>query len=517
MTDRVQVRLEPLGRTLTVARGAGLKDLLFEHGVEFVCGGKGKCKSCRIRVLQGDLDCDERMIRLLPPEQREQGWRLACMCRVKGAVTLEIGHYQPVVLSDDRPLDHVPAEGFGIAIDLGTTTLVGQLLDLESGKTLAVGTALNPQTAHGSDVMSRVQLALSPEGALGLRSAIREKLGELVDNLLQTSGIDPGRLRDAVLVGNTVMHHLFCGIDISPLSHYPFRPEHPGEVQLGAAELGWRLPGSLRIRFLPCPGGFVGSDVLAGIAAAGLHRRPSPAVLVDIGTNGEIVVGSNAGLLCASTAAGPAFEGGRISSGMRAANGAIDSVKIEKGRLRCHVLGDTEPRGICGSGLVDAVAAALVLGVIEPSGRLAGGQSSFPLAGPVALTQGDIRELQLAKGAIAAGIEILLGRQGLGPDRVGTAYLAGAFGNYVDVQSALGIGIFPFPADRVEPAGNTALYGAKLLLLAGDEGARTVEQILAITEHLSLAADRGFQDVFVKQMGFPAAPGRDGENGEPSP
>jgi uncharacterized 2Fe-2S/4Fe-4S cluster protein (DUF4445 family) len=513
MSDRVTVLLEPLGRSLSVKRGAELKDILYEYGVEFACGGKGRCKSCRVRVLEGELEADERMARLLAPEELKGGWRLACMCRVSGPVTLEVAAYRAVILSDQRPLDFVPGDGFGIAIDLGTTTLVGQLLDLGSGKTLAVTTALNPQTAQGGDVMSRVQLALSAEGSGKLRSSIRGKLGELVAELVGTGGIEPNRLKSVVLVGNTVMHHLFGGIDIHSLSRYPFQPEHLGSVEMKASGLGWSLPEAVDIRFLPCLGGFVGSDVLAGIAATGLYRRQAPGGLVDLGTNGEIVIGDRSGLLCASTAAGPAFEGGRISMGMRAATGAIDSVTNEGGRLFCHVLGDAEPRGICGSGLVDAVAAGLGLGAIEPSGRLARGEKKLRLAGPVELTQGDIRELQLSKAAIAAGIEILLGRLGLDLGRIERVYLAGAFGNYVDVGSARSIGLFPFPAAMVEPAGNTALLGAKLLLLAGEDGERTIGEILGKTRHLSLAADPGFQETFVEQMGFPPPGDRSSADG----
>ncbi len=509
MSDLVQVRLEPLGKTLDVRRGVELKDILYEYGVEFACGGKGKCKSCKVRLLAGELAVEARMSRLLPAEEIERGWRLGCMCRVKEPVVLQVGASQAVILADHRSLDFVPGDGFGIAIDLGTTTLVGQLLDLATGAVLAVTTALNPQTAYGSDVMSRVQLALAQEGAARLVSSIRERLGELVTDLVRTAGIEPARLTGVVLVGNTVMHHLFGGIDVTPLSRYPFQPDHLHTIELQPARLDWSLPETVRVRFLPCLGGFVGSDVLAGILATGLHRRESAGVLVDLGTNGEIVIGDRNGLLCASTAAGPAFEGGKISGGMRAATGAIDAVRIQDGHLRYHVLGDVEPRGICGSGLVDAVAVGLELGAIEPSGRLAGGKGAMPLMPPVELTQADIRELQLSKGAIASGIEILSRRLGLEPARMERIYLAGAFGNYVDVESARSIGLLPFPATAIEPAGNTALAGAKLALLAAERLEPIIQEVREKTSHLSLAADADFHQIFVEQMGFPTGPNRE--------
>ena len=223
------------------------------------------------------------------------------------------------------------------------------------------------------------------------------------------------------------------------------------------------MPGNPAVRFLPCLGSFVGSDILAGLLATSLHEHDDLAALIDLGTNGEIVVGNRQRLLCASTAAGPAFEGARISMGMRAATGAISEVHAQDGKLHCHVLGNGAPRGVCGSGLVDAAAAGLDLGWISPKGRLANGES-LTLAPPVALTQWDVRELQLAKGAIAAGLRILLEQWGAQAIELAQVYVAGAFGNYINYASARRIGLLDFPAEKIQPAGNTALLGAKLAL-----------------------------------------------------
>jgi uncharacterized 2Fe-2S/4Fe-4S cluster protein (DUF4445 family) len=226
-------------------------------------------------------------------------------------------------------------------------------------------------------------------------------------------------------------------------------------------------------------------------------------VLVDLGTNGEIVLGNAERMLCASTAAGPAFEAGGIQMGMQATTGAIDQVAVADGGVRCRVLGDGVPRGICGSGLVDAVAAGLELGWVQPSGRLANGRRTLELAGPVHLTQTDIRQLQLAKGAIAAGIRILLGRLGAQPDDVLCVHLAGAFGNYVSHTSARRIGLIDFPDDKVEAVGNTALLGAKLALFGTDRAAYEFSDVRRRIEHLSLAADPDFMEVFVAETRFP--------------
>ena len=275
---------------------------------------------------------------------------------------------------------------------------------------LRVETALNPQARYGADVMSRLQYDLRQPGELG--RLIREALGRML-------GGEP--LREVLVAGNTAMHHLFCGLDVEPLTHAPFLSPTLGGYRFADSELGWPGPAE----FLPCLGGFVGSDLLCGIVATRLDEQTRPRALFDIGTNGEVVVGSAQGIVCASTAAGPAFEGGRIGAGMRAGAGAIDTVHVRDGGLDCHVIGGGAARGICGSGLVDAAACGVELGLIGANGRLTNADKRLPLADGVALTQGDIRELQLAKGAMAAGLRMLAG------GGVEKLCLAGAFGNYI--------------------------------------------------------------------------------------
>ncbi len=494
----IPIRLEPLGRTLELPAGTPLRDALFAYGVEFPCGGRGKCRRCRVRVLEGDLPPSPGEERILDPEEIRAGWRLACRAVATAPVTLEVGQWETTILADETEFQFTPREGTGVAVDVGTTTLVAQLLDLKTGHVLGVQTALNPQAAIGADVMSRVEAALAPEGAEKLTGAVRRAVGSLIASLEPDE-----RLREIVLVGNTVMHHLFCAIDVEPLSHYPFRPVRDGLETFRARELGWELPGDPVAQFLPCLGGFVGSDLLAGILAAGMDRRRDPMVLIDLGTNGEIVVAAEGRILCASTAAGPAFEGGRISAGMRAATGAIAEAALSDGRLIVHVIGGGEPRGICGSGLVDLAACGLALGKILPSGRFADGAREWPIAGRVSLLQRDVRELQLAKAAVAAGIRLLLERLKLETGRVGRLYLAGAFGNYVNRDSARRIGLIPFDLDRVEPAGNTALLGAKLALFRNLPHQRDFNALRRRVTHVPLADDPAFQDTYVDSMRFP--------------
>jgi uncharacterized 2Fe-2S/4Fe-4S cluster protein (DUF4445 family) len=332
--------------------------------------------------------------------------------------------------------------------------------------------------------MSRIQYDLRHPGEL--TAMIRQTLGQMLARLAG------GRTLEEVLIaGNTAMHHLFCGLSVKPLAAVPFLSPELGERCFGARELGW----GAQVRFLPCLGGFVGSDLLAGMVATHLHEQSATHALFDIGTNGEIVLGSRHGIRCASTAAGPAFEGGRISVGMTARAGAIDAVRVRDGAYECHVIGGQAARGICGSGLVDAAACALELGQVLPSGRLTGGVKTLRLTENVSLTQSDIRELQLAKGAMAAGLKILAGA----PPR--SIWLAGAFGSYIKEAAARAIGLLPQDA-AIQPVGNSALRGARMLLLTPTHRDALLVRLCALTRHVELAADPAFQDTFADCMAF---------------
>lgn len=500
MSNTVHIRLQPLGTSFAVPRGTPLQDVLFPYGVEFPCGGKGKCKGCRVRVVEGDLALTPEQERMLSAEDRAAGWRLSCQCRATSDLVLELAQWEAQILADAKGFAFSPRQGLGIAIDVGTTTLVAQLLDLERGDVIAVRTALNPQARYGADIMSRVGFAVAESGHARLVEIIRRQIGKMIDELLEAAQRQSESIVDIVLVGNTVMHHLFCDFTVEPLSHYPFEPEHLEGATLETGRLGWSLHGMPPVRFLPNIGGFVGSDILAGVYATGLHRSADINALIDLGTNGEIVVGTGSRMLCASTAAGPAFEGARISMGMRASTGAVSAVRIAEGKLECHVLGNVPPRGICGSGLVDAVAGSLELGMILPGGRMAGGVHSLALCDPVRLSQTDIRELQLAKGAIAAGVRLLLQEFPAEPAAVSRVELAGAFGNYVDTASARRIGLLQFSPDQIHPAGNTALLGARMALFANQAEFETLARRIT---HLSLSELPGFQDTYVEEMIFP--------------
>jgi uncharacterized 2Fe-2S/4Fe-4S cluster protein (DUF4445 family) len=306
-------------------------------------------------------------------------------------------------------------------------------------------------------------------------------------------------LQKLAIVGNTAMHHIFSGFDVSPLAQYPFDTPHLHATTFTTSELDWNFEVVGDITFFPSIGSFVGSDILAGIAATGMHKNDAYCALIDLGTNGEIVVGNKNQLICASTAAGPAFEGTNISMGMRATTGAISSIKIVDNQIKVNVIGNTAPKGICGSALVDAVAIFRELDLIGMFGEINSGENFLSLAGHVGLTQKDINEFQLAKAAIAAGLEILCKKLKIQLSDIQEVYIAGGFGNYINTQHLIQTGMIEVQEEQIRKMGNTALIGAKMFLFL--ENAIT-QEILSKTQHVNLESDAAFQDIYVDKMLF---------------
>lgn len=492
--ETIQIRLHPLGKVLRARKGSLLKDVLHEYGVEFPCGGKGSCGKCAVRILRGTVTPDSFHERRLKELKLDPDWRLACLSRCEGDLEVEVSQFETLIQADKTPFEFEPGTGLGVAVDLGTTTLVAQLVDLESGHILAVETSMNPQKKFGSDLISRLEAALSA-GTEELTGIIRTSIGKMVQSLCSERALELPRI---VIVGNTVMQHFFCGSDIRALSFYPFESPDLGLKRFTSRQLDWSVNCD-DISFYPSVGSFVGSDILAGIMATGMHLNEGYSVLIDLGTNGEIAVGNREKLLCASTAAGPAFEGARISRGMLATTGAVASVHSIKVSMSCRVIGDTEARGICGSGLIDAVGVMLDEGLIGEFGEILSGDGEVLICPGVSLTQKDIHEFQLAKAAIAAGIEILLNRLGIDGEEVTNLYIAGAFGNFINVGNVLRTGMLDFREEVIHQLGNTALMGARMFLF---KDYFAVDNILSITSHVNLESEEQFQDLYVEHMKF---------------
>jgi len=501
MAKKVSITLLPLNQSFEVAKDSQLHDILFSYGVEFPCGGHARCRGCRIRIKEGHLPITDSQKNILDDKELNEGWRLACEGRVQDDLIIELDQWKSDVLSDDSDFQFSPMHGFGVAIDLGTTTLAAQLVNRETGEVLAIETAINPQAKYGSDIMTRIDAASRLVKQNEMQLLIRSKINDMIIDLFHSSNENISRLKRIIIVGNAVMHNIFCGIDVEPMGYHPFEPVSNDLELYTPSELRWDLNEDVTIEFLPGVGSFIGSDILIGVWAKKIIESDGIKVLVDLGTNGEIMVGNKDKFLAASTAAGPAFEGAGISMGMRAATGAISTVMTRNGEIIPKVLGSEKARGICGSGLVDAISAYLDDGSIKADGRFLNGESIMVMD-PVVITQKDIRELQLAKGAIATGIRLLLKEFNAEEKDVSEVYLSGAFGNYISKRSARRIGLLNFPQKKITTAGNTALLGAKMALF-NKRKINNFYEIREKTTHLDLSMHPDFTDIFAELVNFP--------------
>ena len=461
-------------------------------------------------------DCSAEVLKTLPHALREHG----------GEAT--VASFGRRILSVEPGDTHLLT--FGLAVDVGTTSVVTTLMELGSGEQLASVSSLNPQAVFGGDLMSRIAFAQFDPGNLRkLQTRIIGLLNQHIEQVCRDSGVLAKWIYKVVIVGNTCMHHLLLGIDPSYVGLAPYAPVMRHPLTLAARELFLKVHPEARICLLPIVAGFVGADAVAVALATRMDESPEIRVAVDIGTNGEVLLGSREHLWACSAPAGPALEGAQIRHGMRAALGAIDRVGFDGSDLTLHTIGDAAAQGICGSGLIDAIAVLLEAGVIDWTGlidldhldRLApplrarvikrGDERAVILARPgesgstqeILLTQDDIRQVQLCKGAIASGAAMLQRIAGVPEDKVAELMLAGGFGNYLSISSAVRIGLIPaLPESRIRYVGNAALLGAQLALLSETERHRA-ETIARGIEHVSLAAHPDFQDVFVDCMNFP--------------
>jgi uncharacterized 2Fe-2S/4Fe-4S cluster protein (DUF4445 family) len=423
---------------------------------------------------------------------------------------------------------------YGVAFDVGTTTVVGSLLDLRNGEEVALASGMNPQTSFGDDVISRINY--SSQGAENLdqlRQSIVGTINNLLDQMCAESGVSRNDIYELSFAGNTTMEHLLCGLDVEPLGQVPFTPAHARALSLSAEELGVRAHPEAAAYIFPVIGGFVGGDTVACMLSSTLGTQITPddgaTLLVDIGTNGEIVLAANGKMFASSTAAGPAFEGARISCGMRATNGAIAKIVMDTD-LHYNVIGNVPAVGLCGSSLVDLSSGLLTAGIVDTTGRLLppdelpadlpealakrvtvddDGRASFLVAEddpahPVSLTERDIREMQLACGAIRAGITILMKNAGIEVGDITQVLLAGGFASFIRRSHALRIGLLPsgIEHDRIHYVGNASLTGARWALLSTDARQRA-EDCARQTEHVELSQDLDFQMQFAECMIFP--------------
>jgi uncharacterized 2Fe-2S/4Fe-4S cluster protein (DUF4445 family) len=402
---------------------------------------------------------------------------------------------------------------FGVALDLGTTTLAADLVDLAAGSVLGTAVGLNGQASFGADVVSRLTAAFKdPVRAASLRDAVLASINALISELGRAAGVRAEEIYETVVAGNTVMSHLFLGLPIDGLAVAPYAGVFSVAPPLPAGRTGLRVNPLGRVYLAPNLQSFVGGDVTAGLVATGLPTRPGNVLFLDLGTNGELVLKTNRGLTSTSTAAGPAFEGASISCGLAAQEGAVDKAVLRTdGTIAVETIGGGPARGVCGTGLIDLIAAFLRRGDLAADGRVLRSEKRLPFAPGQALSAADVREIQLAAAAVKTGMRALLAAEHLTVGDLDEVLVAGAFGNYLNVENAEAIGLIPrLPEGRVKFVGNTSLEGARALLLSGRERLRA-ESLSRDIRHLPLAQDEAFQQTFVESLSFkewPAPPCR---------
>lgn len=490
-----KITVFPEGKTVIAYKGERLLDVLARERffVTALCGGNGTCGKCKVRLLGGELDG-------VTPDG--EGYILSCHAFVKEDVSVYLPNDNAGGLTEFEE-NELGAEksGYGVALDIGTTTLAACLVELENGKTLKKVSALNPQSVYGADVLSRINAC--GEGKLGLlQELILDKTRELI------SALSGGKaITELCVSANTTMLHLFLGVDPKTIGAYPFTPVFTEEKAVSGASLG--LPVET-VRVLPSASGYIGSDITSGVATCGMDKTDTTALFVDIGTNGEIVLAHKGRLYAASTAAGPAFEGACIECGIGGVSGAINSVSVQNGEISFTTIDGDAPKGICGSGLIDLIAVLRSEELIDESGawddlvdspllsRLS--DDRFYLTENIYLSQGDIRQFQLAKSAISAGIETLFAENGIAPAEVQALYVAGGIGYYMNIDNALMLGLLPMLLKgRIYAKGNTSLAGARRCLLSEKERKR-VSEIASSAEIIELSFSKTFTDKYIENM-----------------
>jgi uncharacterized 2Fe-2S/4Fe-4S cluster protein (DUF4445 family) len=547
----------PGNQTIAVADGTNLLEAARKADVLIAapCDGSGTCGKCRVKIPTAQRqNFKEAPHDWLTQAERAEGWALACQSTVHGdlqvepdqcaddelkilsegqAVAVELDPWITKTLDASIAQTTVKAGGtvvaiepgdttqalFGVAVDIGTTTLVAALIDLRDGREIAVASSLNPQARHAQDVLSRIKLGSQPEGLQLLQGELIVELNRLIGEAAADAGISVHNIYDAVFSGNTTMLHLATGTNPASLGKYPYTPALQCGESVRAADIGLAIAPHGQVYLPPIMSAYVGADITSGILAAKLAELRGVTLFVDIGTNGEMVLAVNGQLTATSTAAGPAFEGMNIACGMRASRGAIELVSLAGNDIEIKTIANAAPVGLCGSGLLDIVGELAAHGGVDKNGRfqtngalpdrpwknqfgLLDGKPVFRIAGPVYLSQKDVRQVQLAKAAVRAGIELMLRANQLTAAQVDRVLIAGSFGFHLRTASLIHLGLLPREfKDRVEFVGNTSKTGACAFLL-NRRLREELKQLVQQVRVLELANDPAFEKTFVKALSF---------------
>jgi uncharacterized 2Fe-2S/4Fe-4S cluster protein (DUF4445 family) len=535
---RVTVRLED-GKLLPIDGEAQetLLEAMTRQGIFYRadCGGRGTCGKCRIRVTNGNLKPTIQDEKIFSPEELKAGYRLACKAVPEGEATVVlcgVSEQNMKSVAENRLgnditdktminensghqviADQVQTREYIIAIDLGTTTLAFLLSEASSGTVLSTYTHMNPQRAYGADVISRIKASVDGRGD-ALQAVIQKALLHGIQEVIKQSGVTPKAVTQLAIAGNTTMIHLLLGYSCETLGVYPFLPVKNDTHRLSIGELftgdGELLQSMKQVPVLILPGvsAFIGGDIVAGLAVSGFHSSENISLLIDLGTNGELALGNRDKLLVASTAAGPAFEGGNISCGTGSIPGAVSHVEIREDNIQYETIASKEPLGICGTGVIELAAELYQNGMIDETGLLC--EKYFSLGYPVeykgktafTFLQKDIRELQLAKAAVRAGVEVLLRHYGITYEQVDRVYLAGGFGYYLDMEKAIRIGLLPEEwKDRITAVGNSSLAGAEQSARSR-EYVTLLEKLAKKAQEVPLSLTPDFNELYLRYMSF---------------
>lgn len=528
MTDKtVTVHVKNMG-SFSLPEGMNLRQALRHEGVylDGTCADQGRCGRCVIRIIEGDASgAGDIEGRILGKEALAEGNRLACKVELSSDLTIAIdpasileldrtGRWKETWSSPlwDEGRYRASMDGYGIAVDLGTTSIASALFNLGQSKPVDIVASANPQAPWGEEILSRLAAAHRDKNTAGsLRDVLFETVSGHLRRLCSRNGISTRSIKRVVLVGNSAIHHLVLGLDVSPLLSVPFSPSERGEKTFSPHELPLKAELSPAAKFIfpPLVGGFVGSDLTAALLAARAAGRAC-GILMDTGTNSEIAVWKDGKVLAASAAAGPAFEGGHIQCGMRAEEGAIYRVVLTEDEIDCKVIGSVPPVGICGTGILDIVAEMNRWGLIDSSGRVR--KDAHPCqkgkilvlddSSGIVFEPRDVETVQKAKAALAVVLELLMKRAEVDAGQVDGMYLAGAFGGRLDPANACAIGLLPpLRKDQFVMAGNAALVGASYILLS-DEAGRESRRLAETVEHVSVADDPEFEELYLESLFF---------------
>lgn len=502
------LELEPVNTEYSVL------EQLLQKGVQIAsnCGGAGICGKCKVRFLEGAPKPCAQDVSFFSKEELEMGYRLACKAYLTEKALVEVTGFEEkmkILTSGNIPdqtfqkPEQTGATTYVIAVDVGTTTLAFWLIEKETGAVVCSETGRNHGVLFGADVLSRIRLAQTKKREQ-MERTLRQDLFNGIRRLWKKAKIEKEKITDVCIAGNTTMEHFLMGFSTEKLGSYPFTPVSLEWQRVAFSKLFQSEELECKVTVFPGISAFVGADIVSGLYACEMGKKEQISLFVDLGTNGEMALGNRNGILATSVAAGPAFEGGNISCGVPGIEGAIYDVKIENGRCRYKTIGKRTPVGICGSGVLKLTAELLKNGLMDETGTLSESyqESGYQIAPGMLFLQRDIREVQLAKAAVRAGMELLLKKTGITWEEVDTLYLAGGFGNELDVENAVFLGIFPEQVkEKVKPVGNTVLSGLYRYALASD-GTDEVNRICDITTEINLAKQKEFEETYLGYLSF---------------